>query len=92
MRDLRCLFRYLGSYRRDLLIGALLVVVETAFELVIPVFMADLIDVGVANGDVPYIASKGIQMAICAVLALITGLLYARKERPDEPEGAGCGH
>ena len=78
MRDLRCLFRYLGSYRRDLLIGALLVVVETAFELVIPVFMADLIDVGVANGDVPYIASKGIQMAICAVLALITGLLYAR--------------
>lgn len=78
MRDLKCLFRYLGPYRRDMLMGALLVLIETVFELVIPVFMADLIDVGVANGDVPYILYKGVQMAVCAGLALITGLLYAR--------------
>ena len=78
MKDLRCLFRYLGPYRRDLFMGGLLVLIETVFELVIPVFMADLIDVGVANGDVPYIICKGVQMAVCAGLALITGLLYAR--------------
>ena len=78
MKDLRCLFRYLGPYRRDLFIGGLLVLIETVFELVIPVFMADLIDVGVANGDVSYIIYKGVQMAVCAGLALITGLLYAR--------------
>lgn len=78
MRDLKCLFRYLGPYRRDMFMGALLVLIETVFELVIPVFMADLIDVGVANGDVPYILYKGVQMAVCAGLALITGLLYAR--------------
>ena len=78
MRDLRCLFRYLGPYRRDLLIGGLLVLVETVFELTIPVFMADLIDVGVAREDVAYIVYKGVQMGICALLALVTGLLYAR--------------
>ncbi len=78
MKDLRCLFRYLGPYRQDLFMGGLLVLIETVFELVIPVFMADLIDVGVANGDVSYIIYKGVQMAVCAGLALITGLLYAR--------------
>ena len=78
MRDLKCLFRYLGPYRRDMFMGALLILIETVFELVIPVFMADLIDVGVANGDVPYILYKGVQMAVCAGLALVTGLLYAR--------------
>ena len=78
MKDLKCLFRYLGPYRKDMFIGGLLVLIETIFELVIPVFMADLIDVGVTNGDISYIIYKGVQMAVCAGLALITGLLYAR--------------
>ena len=78
MRDFKRLLSYLGPYRRDLLTGALLVVVETFFELVIPALMADLIDVGVEGNDLHYIVRKGIQMGICAVLALVTGLLYAR--------------
>ena len=78
MQDMKRLLKYLGPYRKDMLIGALLIFVETCFELFIPVLIADLIDVGVANGDIPYIFSKGIQMGICAILALITGLLYAR--------------
>ena len=78
MKDLRRLLSYLGPYRRDMFTGALLVFIETVFELVIPVLMADLIDVGVENRDLHYIVGKGIQMGICALLALITGLLYAR--------------
>ncbi|MBS5481447.1 MAG: ABC transporter ATP-binding protein [Clostridiales bacterium] len=78
MRDLKYLLRYLGPYRKDMLIGALLIVVETGFELVIPLLMADLIDIGVANRDMTYILHKGIQMGICALLSLVTGLLYAR--------------
>lgn len=78
MGELKRLLRYLGPYRNDLLIGALLVVVETCFELVIPVLMADLIDVGVANQDIHYVLYKGAQMGICALCALVTGLLYAR--------------
>ena len=78
MMELKRLLSYLGPYRRDLFLGGLLVLVETAFELVIPVLMADLIDVGVENRDLHYIVVKGIQMGVCALLALITGLLYAR--------------
>ena len=78
MKELRRLFSYLGPYRRDMIIGAVLVLVETCFELFIPILMADIIDVGVTNHDIPYILHKGIQMGICALLSLVTGLLYAR--------------
>ena len=78
MKDFKRLLSYLETYRRDLIIGALLVIVETFFELVIPVLMADLIDVGVQGQDLGYIVRKGVEMGVCALLALVTGLLYAR--------------
>ncbi len=78
MTDFKRLLRYLGPYRKDMVIGALLVVIETAFELFIPLLMADLIDVGVKNHDIPYILQQGVYMGICALLSLVTGLLYAR--------------
>ena len=78
MGDLKRLLGYLGPYRRDLVLGLLLVLIETAFELFIPVLMADIIDVGVVRRDIPFILHKGVQMGVCALLALVTGLLYAR--------------
>ena len=78
MNDLKRLFGYMGPYRRDMALGMLLVVVESAFEMVIPILMSDIIDQGVSHGDVREIMWTGVEMAICAVLALITGLLYAR--------------
>lgn len=78
MKDLKCLLGYLGRYRWDMVLGGLMVLVESGFELVIPVLMADIIDVGVVNRDVPFILYKGVQMGVCALLALVTGLLYAR--------------
>ena len=78
MREFRRLLGYLGPYRRDMAIGGFLLLVEACFELVIPVLMADLIDVGVANRDLNYILGKGVQMGVCALLSLATGLLYAR--------------
>ena len=78
MKDFKRLLRYLGPYRKDMLIGGLLIAMETCFELLIPLLMSDLIDVGVAHHDIFYILYKGGQMGICAVLSLLTGLLYAR--------------
>ena len=78
MKDLKRIFGYLGPYRKDLVFGAFLVVVETSFELIIPVLMAGIIDTGIAGGDVAYILHKGVQMGVCALLALLTGMLYAR--------------
>ena len=78
MRDLKRIFSHMGHYRRELMAAMVLIFVETGFELVIPLLMADIIDVGVQTRDVHYILGKGIQMGICALLSLITGLLYAR--------------
>lgn len=78
MQDLKRLFTYFGKYKKDIVIGGLLVVCESFFELLIPVLMADLIDTGVMQKDMSYIFYKGAQMGVCALLSLITGLLYAR--------------
>ena len=51
MNDMKRLLRYAGPYRRDMVLGAVLVLIETCFELFIPIMIADLIDVGVANHD-----------------------------------------
>ena len=78
MKSLKKLFSLLGPYRISIIAACILVAVETSFELIIPTMMADLIDNGVANGDVKYMFIKGGQMAFCALLALATGLAYAR--------------
>ena len=77
MNDMKRLLGYIGSYRKDMILGTVMVMIETGFELFIPVMIADLIDVGVANRDTHYIYVKGVQMGICALMALVTGLLYA---------------
>lgn len=78
MKSLEKLFSLLGKYRKDVIIACILIVIETSFELIIPSMMADLIDNGVSAGDVHYMLVKGGQMAVCALLALATGLAYAR--------------
>lgn len=46
---------YLKPYRRQAVLAVLCIEAEAAFELVIPLVMAQIIDVGVANGDRRYI-------------------------------------
>ena len=67
----------MGPYKKDMILGALFVMIETGFELFIPIMISNLIDIGVANHDVNYIYVKGVQMALLALGALVTGLLYA---------------
>ena len=78
MRELKMIFASMRPYRAAFVLAILFVIIETSFELVIPMIMADIIDVGVAMQDLHYILIKGVQMAGCALLSLITGLLYAK--------------
>ena len=75
---LKRLFPYMKTYQRYLVLACFCVIAETIFELIIPILMADIIDVGVANADKEYIIMKGAQMIVCALLALVLGVLYAR--------------
>ena len=69
---------YMKQYKKYACLALLCIAVEAVLELMVPMIMADLIDNGVANGDTAYIYTKGLQMAGCAVLALILGIGSAR--------------
>ena len=75
---LKRIFSYMKQYKKYACLALLCIAVEAVLELMVPMIMADLIDNGVANGDTAYIYTKGLQMAGCAVLALILGIGSAR--------------
>lgn len=75
---LKRLFPYMKTYQRYLVLACFCVIAETIFELIIPILMADIIDVGVANADKEYIIMKGAQMIVCALLALVLGVFICQ--------------
>ena len=75
---LRRIFSYMKEYKKYAWLGLACIAVEVMLEIMVPRLMADLIDYGVANADETYIIRKGLQMALCAILALILGVGSAR--------------
>lgn len=69
---------YARNYKKELILAVICIEAETVFELIIPLIMADIIDVGIADRDKSYILIKGLQMVVCAVISLFLGNLYAR--------------
>lgn len=78
MEDLKRIFKFMKPCRREFFLAVMFVIIEASFELTIPMLMADMIDVGVADRDMDYIVARGLTMMACALFALVTGLLYAR--------------
>jgi ATP-binding cassette subfamily B multidrug efflux pump len=75
---LKRFYVYMEKYKMYAVLSCLCVAFETLFELIIPMIMADIIDVGVANGDQAYILERGLQMVFCAGISLVLGIGYAR--------------
>ena len=48
------------QYKKYAALAVVCIMTEGVFELLVPLIMADLIDVGVANGDRIYIYRKGL--------------------------------
>lgn len=69
---------YLKPYRKQTVLAVLCVALETMFELVIPLIMADIIDIGVKYGDQKLIFERGALMLVCAVISVILGIGSAR--------------
>ena len=64
---------YVRPYKKDCVLAIFCIMAETVFELVIPLVMASIVDVGVANGDTRYIVMRGLQMCAFALMALVLG-------------------
>lgn len=59
------------------LLGPLFMTLEASGEFILPFMNANIINVGAANGDIPYILKNGFYMLLIAVGMLITGVLGA---------------
>ena len=70
---LKKLYPYTKGCRKWILLGVLFSAGETVFELLLPLTMADIVDIGIQNGDQAYIFSAGLKMVGMAVLALFLG-------------------
>ena len=67
----------LREYKRGSILTILLSILEAAFEILIPLRMADLIDQGIDLGDMAAVWKFGIAILIFAALQLLTGVLSA---------------
>lgn len=70
------LLKYLkGSAALCAIIAPLAMMIEVAMDLLQPMMMSNIIDIGVANGDLNYVLSMGIKMVAIAVIGAIGGML-----------------
>ena len=69
------LARYLKEFKLNVIIGPLCKLTEAIFELIVPLVMAQIIDVGIKNGDSDYIWKNGIILIILAVCGLSFALV-----------------
>lgn len=67
--------RYLKGFRRQVIIGPIFKLTEAIFELIVPLVMASIIDVGVKNGDTMFILQRGGLMVLLGILGLGCALI-----------------
>lgn len=74
----RKLFRSIREYKKQTLQTPVLVILEVLLEVLIPLQMAKIIDVGIQQGNLGYIIKTGLILVIMAMLALLFGALAGR--------------
>ena len=70
----KTLFKSIREYRKQSILTPVLVILEILMEVLIPLEMAKIIDVGIANGDLAYIVQRGVILVVMAMLALYFGV------------------
>ena len=68
------LVRFLKGYKKECIIGPLFKFLEACFELVVPLVMAGIIDIGIKHKDTGYICKMGALMVFLGLLGLICSL------------------
>lgn len=69
------LLPYLKNYKKQVIIGPIFKLLEAIFELMVPLVMAKIIDIGVKNGDYGYVVKSGFTLLILGFLGLFCALV-----------------
>lgn len=73
---------YLKDYKKESVLGPLFKLLEASFELIVPLVVASMIDVGIADGDKGYIVKMCLIMAALGLIGLtcsVTAQFFAAK-------------
>lgn len=68
------LIRYLREYKKECVLGPLFKLLEASFELLVPLVMASIIDVGVKNADRPYVVKLAFVLVALGLIGLVCAL------------------
>ena len=75
---IRKLLSCVGEYKKDSILAPIYMVLEVLFDILIPLYMADLIDFGIDLGDMGYVVKVGLFLVLLSLLALLFGILSGR--------------
>lgn len=68
------LLQSVREYKKQSIIAPLLVTLEVLMEVLIPLEMAKIIDIGIAGGNLGYIVQRGLILVIMAMMSLFFGV------------------
>lgn len=68
------LLTYLKDYKKESVLGPLFKLLEASFELLVPLVMASIIDVGIENRDIRYVLMMGGVLLLLAAVGLASSL------------------
>ena len=70
----RKLFQSIREYKKESILAPIFVILEVFMEVLIPLLMAKIIDVGIQQGNLPYIIKMGAFLVVLTMLALFLGV------------------
>ena len=68
------LLSYMCAYKKESILGPLFKMLEASFELFVPLVVANMVDVGIANGSVSYVVRMGGLLLLLAIIGLTCSL------------------
>lgn len=71
---MRKLLKYLKGYEKETILAPLFKMLEASFELIVPLVVAGIVDVGIANRDTSYIWRMCLVMILLGVIGLVCSL------------------
>lgn len=74
----RTIFSHVGEYKKQAILTPVAIVGEVIMEVTIPLVMAKIIDNGIKEGDIGYVAGMGALMVAMALLSLFFGAIAGR--------------
>ncbi len=82
MYFMRKLLRYMKSYKKESILAPLFKLLEASFELITPLIIAQIIDIGIANGDKGFVLSRCLILVgfgVVGMVSAITAQYFAAK-------------